>query len=123
MARRSGFNTLIKTAKSIDRLSKQYAREAERKRKQAEREEKRQISDLNPTIKGWFGYFKHAHHYTFNSLDGFIRRRLRAILCKHQKRPGSGRTGKDHRLWPNSFFAERGLFTMRKAHILARRSR
>ena len=81
------------------------------------------ISDLNPTIKGWFGYFKHAHHYTFNSLDGFIRRRLRAILCKHQKRPGSGRTGKDHRLWPNAFFAERGLFTMRKAHILARRSR
>ena len=81
------------------------------------------ISDLNPTIKGWFGYFKHAHHYTFNSLDGFIRRRLRAILCKHKKRPGSGRTGKDHRLWPNAFFAERGLFTMRKAYILARQSR
>ena len=81
------------------------------------------ISDLNPTIKGWFGYFKHAHHYTFNSLDGFIRRRLRAILCKHQKRPGSGRTGKDHRLWPNAFFAERGLFTMSEAHMLARQSR
>lgn len=81
------------------------------------------ISDLNPSIKGWFGYFKHAHHYTFNSLDGFIRRRLRAILCKQQKRPGSGRTGKDHRQWPNAFFAERGLFTMREAHILARQSR
>ncbi|MEN8247160.1 MAG: group II intron reverse transcriptase/maturase [Thermodesulfobacteriota bacterium] len=81
------------------------------------------ISDLNPTIKGWFGYFKHAHHYTFNSLDGFIRRRLRAILCKHQKRPGSGRTGKDHRQWPNAFFAKRGLFTMRGAYILARQSR
>jgi hypothetical protein len=38
------------------------------------------ISDLNPTIIGWFGYFKHAHHYTFSSLDGFIRRRLRAVL-------------------------------------------
>jgi RNA-directed DNA polymerase len=81
------------------------------------------ISDLNPSIKGWFGYFKHAHHYTFNSLDGFIRRRLRAILCKQQKRPGSGRTGKDHRQWPNAFFAERGLFTMREAHISARQSR
>ena len=81
------------------------------------------ISDLNPTIKGWFGYFKHAHHYTFNSLNGFIRRRLRAILCKHQKRPGSGRTGKDHRKWPNAFFAERGLFTMREAHIIARQPR
>ncbi len=81
------------------------------------------ISDLNPTIKGWFGYFKHAHLYTFNSLDGFIRRRLRAILCKHQKRPGSGRTGNNHRQWPNTFFADRGLFTMREAHILARQSR
>jgi RNA-directed DNA polymerase len=81
------------------------------------------ISDLNPIIKGWFGYFKHAHHYTFNSLDGFIRRRLRAILRKHQKRPSSGRTSKDHRLWPNAFFADRGLFTMREAHILARQSR
>jgi len=81
------------------------------------------ISDLNPTIKGWFGYFKHAHHYTFNSLDGFIRRRLRAVLSKHQKRPDSGRTGKDHRQWPNAFFAERGLFTMREAHLLARQSR
>ena len=81
------------------------------------------ISDLNPTIRGWFGYFKHAHHYTFNSLDGFIRRRLRAVLSKQQKRPDSGRTDKDHRLWPNAFFAERGLFTMREAHVLARRSR
>jgi RNA-directed DNA polymerase len=81
------------------------------------------ISDLNPTIKGWFGYFKHAHYYTFSSLDGFIRRRLRAVLRKHQKRPGSGRTGKDHRLWPNAFFAERGLFTMHKAYLLARQSR
>jgi len=81
------------------------------------------ISDLNPIIRGWFGYFKHAHHYTFNSLDGFTRRRLRAILCKHQKRPGSGRTGKNHRQWPNIFFAERGLFTMRGAYISARQSR
>ena len=81
------------------------------------------ISDLNPTIKGWFGYFKHAHHYTFSSLDGFTRRRLRAILRKQKKRPGSGKTDRDHRQWPNAFFAERGLFTMRNAYVLARQSR
>ena len=81
------------------------------------------ISDLNPTIKGWFGYFKHAHHYTFSSLDGFIRRRLRAVLRKQKKRPGSGKTDRDHRQWPNAFFAERGLFTMRNAYVLARQSR
>jgi len=81
------------------------------------------ISDLNLTIIGWFGYFKHAHRYTFSSLDGFTRRRLRAVLSKQQKRPDSGRTGKDHWLWPNAFFAERGLFTMHEAHVLARQSR
>ena len=81
------------------------------------------ISDLNPTIKGWFGYFKHAHHYTFGSLDGLIRRRLRAILRKQKKRPGSGRTDRDHRQWPNAFFAKRKLFTMHKAYVLARQSR
>lgn len=81
------------------------------------------ISDLNPTIKGWFGYFKHAHHYTFSSLDGFVRRRLRAVLRKQKKRPGSGKTDRDHRQWPNAFFAERGLFTMRNAYVLARQSR
>jgi len=35
------------------------------------------IADLNPTIRGWFNYFKHAHPWTFETLDGFIRRRLR----------------------------------------------
>ena len=81
------------------------------------------ISDLNPSIRGWFEYFKHAHHYTFNSLDGFIRRRLRAVLRKQKKRPGSGKTGRDHWLWPNTFFAERGLITMHEAYVLARQSR
>jgi RNA-directed DNA polymerase len=78
------------------------------------------IADLNPTIKGWFEYFKHSHYYTFSSLDGFIRRRLRAILRKQRKRPGSGRSKQDHRRWPNAFL---GLFTMHKAYVLACQSR
>ena len=81
------------------------------------------IVNLNRSTRGWFEYFKHAHHYTFSSLDGLIRRRLRAILGKQRKRPGSGRTQADHRRWPNVFFAERGLFTMREAYVLARQSR
>ena len=42
---------------------------------------------LNPLLRGWFGYFKHAHHTTFDKLDGFVRRRLRALLRKQEKRP------------------------------------
>ena len=44
------------------------------------------IALINPILCGWFGYFQHAHRYTFSSVDGFVRRRLRAIL-RRQLRP------------------------------------
>lgn len=81
------------------------------------------IAELNPMLRGWFDYFKHAHHYEFRALDGFIRRRLRGVLRKQQKRPGHGATWDDHRRWPNAFFAERGLFTCVQAYTLASQSR
>jgi RNA-directed DNA polymerase len=81
------------------------------------------IAELNPMLIGWFGYFKHAYPTTFSYLDGFIRRRLRAILRKQQKRPGQGHTLKDHQRWPNALFAEQGLFTTYEAHVAACRSR
>jgi RNA-directed DNA polymerase len=81
------------------------------------------ISELNPILKGWFGYFQHAHRTTFRDVDGFVRRRLRAILRKREKRPGFGRTRRDHFRWPNAFFAEHGLFTLHEAYVLASQSR
>jgi RNA-directed DNA polymerase len=81
------------------------------------------IADLNPTLRGWFNYFKHAHPMTFSGMDGFVRRRLRAILRKQEKRPGMGRCRDDHERWPNKFFATRGLFTMVTARELASQSR
>lgn len=81
------------------------------------------IDELNPILKGWFSYFKHAHRLEFKRLDGFIRRRLRALLRKQEKRPGIGRCHADHIRWPNAFFAEFGLFTMAGAHTLASQSR
>jgi len=81
------------------------------------------IRELNPILKGWFGYFKHAHRTTFRDVDGFVRRRLRAILRKRENRPGFGRTERDHFRWPNAFFAEHGLFTLHEAHVLASQPR
>jgi RNA-directed DNA polymerase len=81
------------------------------------------IADLNPMLKGWFAYFKHAQPRTFSGMDGFIRRRLRAILRKQEKRPGRGRTLADHIRWPKTFFADMGLFTMTEARVLASQSR
>ena len=78
------------------------------------------VKDLNPLLRGWFGYFKHAHHTTFGKLDGFVRRRLRAVLRKQEKRPGRGVCRADHRRWPNAFFAEAGLFALHAAWLSAR---
>jgi RNA-directed DNA polymerase len=81
------------------------------------------VADLNPMLRGWFNYFKHAHPMTFSGMDGFIRRRLRAVLRKQEKRPGLGRCLDDHKRWPKAFFADVGLFTMTEARALASRSR
>jgi RNA-directed DNA polymerase len=81
------------------------------------------IAELNPTLRGWFGYFKHARHGTFRTIDSFVRRRLRAILRKREKRPGFGRTPEDHKRWPNAFFAAHGLFTLHEAYMQASQSR
>jgi RNA-directed DNA polymerase len=83
----------------------------------------RAVADLNPLLRGWFGYFKHAHHTTFDKLDGFVRRRLRAVLRQQEKRPGRGVCRADHQRWPNAFFAEAGLFALHTAWLSARQSR
>lgn len=81
------------------------------------------VADLNPMLRGWFGYFKHAHPNTFRKADQFIRRRLRALLRKQRRRPGSGRCLADHQRWPNAFFAAAGLLTLHSAWQAARHSR
>lgn len=83
----------------------------------------RVIGELNPVLRGWFGYFKHAHQSAFELLDGFIRRRLRTMLRKQNKRHGIGRCWGDHQRWSNVFFAQAGLFTLTTAWNEARRSR
>ena len=81
------------------------------------------IADLNPMLRGWFNYFKQAHPLVHEMMDGFIRRRLRALLRKQEKRPGRGRCLDDHLRWSNAFFATQGLFTMITARELASQSR
>jgi len=76
------------------------------------------IASINPTLHGWFGYFKHSYKTTFTALDGWIRMRLRSILRKRRKRRGHGR-GSDHHRWPNAFFADHGLYSLKAAHALA----
>jgi RNA-directed DNA polymerase len=79
------------------------------------------IADVNRTLVGWFGYFKHSHG-SFEDLDAWIRTRLRGIL---RKRVGSRRRGRtaDHLRWPVRFFMAQGLFSLQRAHAALRQSR
>ena len=79
------------------------------------------IASLNRTLRGWFEYFKHSRRRTFGRLDGMVRRRLRSLL---QHRSGRRRHGDGFAniRWPTAYFADLGLFSLERAHALARQS-
>jgi RNA-directed DNA polymerase len=74
------------------------------------------VADLSRTLRGWFVYFRRCWERVFSRLDGWIRRRLRSLLRKRTKRKGISRHGEDERRWPNAYFAEQGLFSLKTAH-------
>ena len=77
------------------------------------------IADVNKTVRGWFAYFKHGTKpRLYRDQDGWIRMRLRSILRCRDHRRGRGR-GRDHQLWPNAYFAERGLYSLVAARAVA----
>jgi RNA-directed DNA polymerase len=77
------------------------------------------IADVNKTVRGWFAYFKHGTDpRLYRNQDGWIRMRLRSILRRRDHRRGRGR-GRDHQLWPNAYFADRGLFSLVAARAAA----
>jgi RNA-directed DNA polymerase len=77
------------------------------------------IADVNQTVRGWFAYFKHGTDpRLYRNQDAWVRMRLRSILRRRDHRRGRGR-GRDHQLWPNDYFAERGLFSLVAARSAA----
>jgi len=106
--------------KSFDRLKDSIRAKTKRTRGDSLA---RVIESLNPILRGWFNYFKHARPGTFTVVDKFTRRRLRALLRKQAKRPGFGMTQRDHHQWPNAFFAEAGLLALHTVRRNATHSR
>jgi RNA-directed DNA polymerase len=76
------------------------------------------IAEVNRTLRGWFGYFRHSCRVTFGKVDRWVRMRLRSILRKRSGGKGHGH-GQDHLRWPNAFFAEQGLYRLETAHAEA----
>lgn len=70
------------------------------------------VARVNPILRGWYGYFRDSHRTGLSGPDGWLRRRLRAMLRKREKRPGYGLSQADSRRWPNRWFAEQGLFSL-----------
>lgn len=70
------------------------------------------IARVNPILRGWYGYFRESHRSGLAGPDGWLRRRLRAMLRKREKRPGYGLSQGDSRRWPNRWFAGQGLFSL-----------
>jgi RNA-directed DNA polymerase len=71
---------------------------------------------LSQHLRGWFAYFRHCHWSIFRDLDGWIRSRLRSILRKRQGRHGRARRA-DQQRWPNRFFDELRLYSLKQAHV------
>jgi RNA-directed DNA polymerase len=78
---------------------------------------------LNAVLRGWYNYFRHAPLPTFRPLDEMVRRRLRTLLRRRDKRRGQGLCPADHQRWPVAYFAQLGLFTMSTARRAASQSR
>jgi RNA-directed DNA polymerase len=74
------------------------------------------ISQINPTLKGWYAYFRESLPSALESVDGWVRRRLRSILRYRHKRKGISK-GRENRVYTNRWFTERGLFNMADARV------
>jgi RNA-directed DNA polymerase len=104
--------------KSLDKLKEAIRSKT---RRNNGRSMKAICEDLNLTWKGWFEYFKHSAPHVLESIDGYVRGRLRSILRHQTKRKGRA-SGIDQLRWPNTYFSATGLFSLRQARAAACRS-
>jgi RNA-directed DNA polymerase len=74
------------------------------------------VADINRTLKGWYGYFKHVHAGELSRIDQWTRMRLRSILRKRHGGKGRGH-GRDHYRWPNRYFTGLGLYCLLEAKV------
>jgi RNA-directed DNA polymerase len=72
------------------------------------------LGEIKTILKGWYGYFKYSHPSAMQRVDEWVRERIRHILRRRQKRQGMVK-GRERVEYPNRWFAEQGLFSLKNA--------
>jgi len=72
------------------------------------------IAEINPTLRGWYGYFKYSIPPAMVRVDEWVRERIRHILRRRHKRQGMVK-GRERTEYPVAWFAEQGLFSLKNA--------
>jgi len=70
------------------------------------------ITGINRRLRGWAGYFRGGVVHQHERVDQWLRMRLRSVLRRREKRKGRGH-GLDHQRYPNAFFMEQGLISLK----------
>src|SRR5258707_93067 len=69
------------------------------------------VTDVNRTLRGWYGYFQHSKANVFATVDGYVRRRLRSHppsqtrwpCCAGNIHTSPARCGSRRSRWPAGF--------------------
>lgn len=100
--------------KSIDKLRETLRPRTRRTHGQAMKDI---VLDINRTLRGWYGYFKHSLSSRLANQDRWVRQRLRSILRRRAKLPGRAR-GADYHRYSLRYFNDLGLFCLERAKQL-----
>jgi RNA-directed DNA polymerase len=72
------------------------------------------IIEINPILKGWFGYFKFSVPSATRDADQWVRERIRQIVRRRHKRRGIVH-GRERIEYPNRWFETQGFYSLEKA--------
>jgi len=72
------------------------------------------VNELNPTLRGWYGYFKYSLPSAMLDVDQWVRERIRHIIRRRRKRKGMVK-GRERVEYPIAWFTAQRLFCLKNA--------
>jgi RNA-directed DNA polymerase len=72
------------------------------------------VVEINPILRGWYGYFRYSLPTAMQRVDEWTRDRIRHILRRRHKRRGMVK-GRERTEYPIEWFAAQGLFSLKNA--------